>query len=259
MGLPSSFWRFVAAWLLWSAVLPGLARAETPLPELGGRVNDGAGLLDGAARAQLEAELAAYERATGHQFALVTVQTLDGLPIEDFSIRLAEKWKLGDAKRDDGLLLIVAARDHKMRIEVGYGLEGAIPDALAARVVRYELGPAFRQGQYAQGITRAFQVLEKAAQGEAVRVGPANDEAQRASPSWFRYLPLLLFLLIFLLNGRGRGGGGSGGFWAGMLLGSMSSRDRGYGGYHGGGFGGGGGGFGGGGGGFGGGGASGDW
>ncbi|HSC88782.1 MAG TPA: TPM domain-containing protein [Polyangiaceae bacterium] len=235
--------------LTWLAATAGSSRADAALPELRGLVTDGANLLDASAAARLDARLTAYQRATGHQFGVVTVPSLEGAAIEDYSIRLAEKWKLGDAKRDDGLLLVIAPRDRQMRIEVGYGLEGAIPDALAARVIRYELTPAFQKGDFAGGIDSALDVLEKAAQGEAVRVGPPEESPRARAQSWLRLLPLALLLLVFFLDRGGRGGG-MGGFLAGMLIGSM----------RGGGGGGGGGGFGGGGGGgFGGGGASGRW
>lgn len=239
-------------------------RAEVALPELRGHVNDGAGLLDDDASRQLEVELSKYEQETGHQFAFVSVPSLDGTPIEDFSIRLAEKWKLGDEKRDDGLLLIVAEQERKVRIEVGYGLEGAVPDALAARIIRHQITPAFKQGDYAGGIGEAFTTLMKAAEGESVRVGPADSEG-RHTRSFIRPLFWMFALaMIFLMN---RGGGGRGGrrrHYYGALGGlgmGLGARRLG-GGFGGGGFGGGGfggGGFGGGGGGFGGGGSSGGW
>lgn len=220
----------------------GSAQAEPEIPQLTRRVQDQAGLLSPAAASRLESQLAAYEKETGHQFALLTVQSLDGGALEDFSIRVAEKWKLGDAKRDDGLLLLIAAQERQMRIEVGYGLEGAIPDALAARVIRHELTPAFRAGQFEQGIESAFGVLMKAASGEAVKVGPDKSEAQDQG-SWLKLIPLLLLLLL-VLSGRG------GTLLPALLLSGMGGGSRG-----------GGGGFGGfsGGGGFGGGGASGNW
>jgi len=239
-----------------------VAEAAAPLPELRALVTDQAGMLSPEAAGRLEQTLRDYEKQTGHQFALLTIPTLDGDPIEDFGIRVAQQWKLGNAQRDDGLILIIAAQERKMRIEVGYGLEGPIPDALGARIVRHELVPAFRAGNFEAGITRAFELLMQAARGEAVRVGP---EKQPRDANWMRYLPLGLLALLFLMGslggGRGGRGGGGGSFLAGMALGALSGgRGRGFGGggFGGGGFGGGGFG-GGGGGGFGGGGASGSW
>lgn len=233
--------------LLWTKV----AAAEPKLVELSGPVNDKAGVLSPAARNQLRQELLAYKEATGHEFAFVSIPSLEGLPIEDYSLRLAEKWRLGDEQRDDGLVFIVAKADRKMRIEVGYGLEGAVPDALASRIIRDVVTPAFRSGDFDGGVLRAFSLLEKAAEGESVRVGPPEQSGgQEGGRSFFSFLPLILFLLLFLLP-RGGGGGMAGAFVAGSMLRGRS------GGFGGGGFGGGG--FGGGGGGFGGGGASGGW
>ncbi len=231
------------------------------VPELSARVNDYAGLLDPAHQTALESKLATYEQATGHQFALLTVPSLEGDPIEDFSIRVVEKWKLGAKGRDDGLLMIVAPNDRKVRIEVGYGLEGEITDAFSAGVIREVLAPAFRAGRYDDGIDRAFDLLM--AKGRGIAVGLPRQPASERFASVF---PLLVFgfvgILILISIFRGGGGPGMrrrrGGFV--FLPGGFGGRGGGFGGgFGGGGFGGGGGGFGGGGGGFGGGGASGDW
>jgi uncharacterized protein len=229
--------------------------AALEVPPLRAHVNDTAGLLDDATRAALENQLTSHEQATGQQFALLTVPTLEGDPIEDFSIEVAEKWKLGREKEDDGLVMVIAVQDRKMRIEVGYGLEGNIPDAVAARVVREVLQPAFRAGDFNGGVMRAFDVLIRAAGGEAVMPPPKRQVRQQRPPLFGLFVGMLIVMMIlsrFGGGGRGgrrrRGGGffifpmGGGGFGGG-----------------GGGWGGGGGGWGGGGGGFGGGGASGDW
>ena len=237
----------------------GVARAELAVPELKGHVTDQASLLSVSGREALEATLTSYERATGHQFAFLSMQSLDGAPIEDFSMRLAEKWKLGNEKRDDGLILIIAQQDRKVRIEVGYGLEGAVPDALAAKIIRHQLAPAFQKGDFEGGIDAAFSTLMKAAEGESVRVVPADERGQRKGSLLKPLFWLFALLIIFLMNrGTGRGGGGGlGAFAAGAALGSLGGRRYGGGGFGGGGFGGGFGG--GGGGGFGGGGSSGGW
>jgi uncharacterized protein len=227
------------------------AEAAPPIPQLKERVTDQAGMLSESSRRQLEANLASYERQTGHQFALLTIESLDGHPIEDYSIKVVEAWKLGDKKRDDGLLLLIAKNDRKMRIEVGYGLEGALPDAIAAQVIRHQIEPAFRAGQFEQGIFSAFDVLMKRAAGEAVRVGP-DREAHPEEGSGGISLLALLFGLGLLALGIFRPSL-LGSIALGMLLGGSGRR----GGMGGGGFGGRG--FGGGGGGFGGGGASGGW
>lgn len=229
------------------------------VPSLDGRVNDHAGLLPPERAQQLDQRLAEYETKTGHQFVLLTVDSLEGDPLEDFSLRTVEKWKVGRKKVDDGLLLLVVKKERKVRIEVGYGLEGSIPDATSSRIIRGVIAPAFRANNYAGGIEQAFSALMKADQT------PAGERAGAERPavgSGLGPLRLLLFLLLpfgllWLLR-RGGGGGGFGG--GGLRRGGYYGGSFGGGGFGGGGFGGSsGGGFSGGGGGFGGGGASGSW
>jgi uncharacterized protein len=256
---------WLAALLL---VLLGWARPALalPVPALRGHVNDDADLLSPAAEQQLEQNLTAYEQKTQQQFALLTVPTLDGDALEDFSIRVVEAWKLGKKGKDDGLLLLIVKNDRKLRIEVGYGLEGDVTDAFSARVIRNVLTPALRAGRAEQGIDQAFRVLMQKASGQVVtdqKLAPAPTK--RRGPSAFAILALLFllapFVLPLLFGRRGGGGGGGGAAMAGWILGSMMSSGRHSGGGGGGGWGGGGGGggFSGGGGGFGGGGSSGSW
>lgn len=231
--------------------LPFGAFARTEVPKLSAPVTDTAGILSASAAQALDAELRAYQNKTGHQFAFLSVQNLDGTTIEDLGQEVASAWRLGDQKRDDGLILLVAKDDRAVRIEVGYGLEGVVPDAVAARIIRQTIVPALRAGDYDTGVRNGFEQLMRAAQGEAL----AEKQPQRHSaPWWIRLLPIGLMLLVYLLrSGSGPWGGGRYRSLGGFPLG----------GFGGGGFGGRGGGFGGGfsggGGGFGGGGASGRW
>jgi uncharacterized protein len=250
VGLPClvrAWWaRLCATLLALSVLFVVLPAAALDVPPLRGRVNDVAALLSKEEHSAIEQRLAAFEQQTKHQFALLTIASLEGEAIEDYSMRVAEAWKLGDAQKDDGLILLVVVNDRKARIEVGYGLEGDIPDALAGRVIRDVLVPRFRQGAYGPGIIDAFDVLTKAAGGEG-RVLPERPAPARRSggPSLPTILAAVVIALLALF-GRGRGGGAM----AGMLLGSMMSQGS---------RGGGGGGYRGRGGGFGGGGASGGW
>lgn len=251
---PSSGVARPASWLFTSILaltllVTGAARA-LEVPPLQGHINDLAGVLPAQVRQDLEARLTAYEQNTGHQLAVLVVDSLDGDPVEDFTLRVVEAWKLGRKDRDDGVLLLVAVKDRKIRIEVGYGLEGDLPDALSGRIIREVMAPAFRQGALAQGITRALEAIMAATGGEGEALPPARQQ-QRRNVGISPYFLLLLVLLMFLGGGRGRGGAGA--FLAGSALGFGG---RGFGG---GSRGGGGGGFRGGGGGFGGGGASGGW
>jgi uncharacterized protein len=250
-----------AAWLVFAGLLLSGPALALDIPQLHGRVNDNAAMLSSEQAAQLEARLEAFETKTGHQLALLTVPSLQGMPIEDFAIKVAEAWRLGDKKRDDGLILIIAKEDRKSRIEVGYGLEGEIPDAIASRALREVLQPAFRRGDFAGGIQDAFSVLIDAAGGDGQA---APQRPRRASRSSGGINPLAIFaiVLVFIALSAFGGGGGRGGRRR-RFLGPMGGFYGGFGGggFGGGGFGGGGGGggFSGGGGGFGGGGASGDW
>jgi uncharacterized protein len=240
-----------------SVAAPARAAPAFEAPALRGRVNDYAHLLPSSTAQQLEDRLAAFEAKTAHQFSLLTVPSLNGMPIEEYAIKVAEAWKLGSKKVDDGLIVVIAPADRKMRIEVGYGLEGVIPDAIAARVVREVMQPAFARGDFAYGVEAAFDTLIQAAGGDGQqlenRVRPtAQSHARSGMP-----LALLIPIALFVLFSMFMGGGSSRrrrGFWGPGIGGGFG------GGGFGGGFGGGGGGgFSGGGGGFGGGGASGSW
>lgn len=256
-------WRLVQLLLACLLLLPPRRAWALEVPPLRAHVNDTANMLSPQAEQQLEQKLTSYEQRSSQQFALLTIDTLDGDALEDFSIRVVEQWKLGKKGKDDGLLLLIVKNDRKLRIEVGYGLEGDVTDAFSARVIRNVLTPALRTGKAEQGVSQAFDVLMQKASGQAVpdtAVAPPRRQKQQG-PSPFAVVALLLFLLPFvlpLLFGRGRGRrtgillGGLGGFGGGGWGGS--GRGSGWGG------GGGGGGWGGGGGGgFGGGGSSGSW
>jgi uncharacterized protein len=235
------------------AAAPHAARA-LDVPALTGHVNDYARVLPADRARELEAKLTAYEQRAGQQFALLTIESLEGEAIESFSIRVAEQWKLGHGKRDDGLVLVVVPKERKLRIEVGYGLEGNVPDAIAARVIREIIAPAFQRADYASGIEAAFDALMRAASGQGLpEAAPAAEPRGQPQRSPAALLgPLIFFVLFWLMSGRGRRGRG-GMMWLGPLIGA------GMGNFGGGRRGGGGGGFRGGGGGFGGGGASGGW
>jgi uncharacterized protein len=138
------------------------------VPPLRGRVNDLAGLLPPERRAALERKLEAFEAETSHQLVVLTVPSLEGEPIEEFSLRVAEAWAPGHRGLDNGILLVVAPQDRALRVEVGYGLEGALPDAVAARIVRDRLIPEFRAGRMAEGIESGVEALLRAARGEEI-------------------------------------------------------------------------------------------
>jgi uncharacterized protein len=231
------------------------------VPPLRGRVNDYAQILSRDLARSLENQLDQFEKQTGHQVAVLTVPTLAGEDIEGFSIRVAESWKIGQKGFDNGVILVVAPQDRQLRLEVGYGLEGILPDAVASRIIREIIVPRFRDNDYQGGITSGMDAVLKTIRGEPLPE-TARPKTRSTNPGFALSLPLMLFLLFLagtLFRRRGPGtwmthGRNHHPFGWGGGLGGGGFR----GGFGGGGFGGGGG-FSGGGGGFGGGGASGRW
>jgi uncharacterized protein len=272
--------------LLVLCLLPLAASAEVAVPPLAAHVTDLTGTLTAQQRAALESKLQAFEAQKGSQIAVLIVPTTQPEAVEQYSIRVVEQWKLGRKKVDDGVLLLVAKNDHSMRIEVGYGLEGVLPDVIAKRIVADDIAPHFRQGDFYGGIVAGVTRIISVIQGEALPA-PQPPEHHNNGATLEQNFSLLLFGALvggFLLRnmlGAFPGGLLTGGLvggavvWLGggiifaVLLGLMAFVfTLGGGGFWGGGFGGGGfrsggdfggGGFSGGGGGFGGGGASGNW
>ena len=143
------------------------ALAALDVPFLAARVNDQAGLLTPEEEERIEARLAAHEAATGHQVAVLTSPSLEGEVLEDYALRVAETWELGRAGHDDGVLLLVARDDRKMRLEVGYGLEGTLTDAQAGRILDEIVRPRFRAGDFAGGIETGVAATVGTLEGEA--------------------------------------------------------------------------------------------
>ena len=139
--------------------LVAFAAAAVDVPYLTGRVTDNAEILGADARTRLDELLRAHEQATGNQIAVLTVPTLDGESIEDFATRVFGAWKLGQKGKDNGVLVVVAPPDRQMRIEVGYGLEGALPDAAASRIVRDVMTPRFKAGDFDRGIEEGVKAI----------------------------------------------------------------------------------------------------
>lgn len=278
----------VARWLCLSLLplalggLPAVSHAEVAVPPLAARVTDLTQTLSAPQQQALEQKLAAFEAQKGSQIAVLIVPTTAPEEIEQFSIRVAEAWKLGRKGIDDGVILLVAKEDRTLRIEVGYGLEGVIPDIAAKRIIEETITPRFRSGDFYGGIEQGVERLIGLIKGEPLP--PPKPGAPSAGDFFESTFPIALFL-IFVVGGVlraifGRLLGASiaaavAGIGAWMLIGSLisalivgalafffivsGSSGIGYGGGRGGGGLGGGGGFSGGGGGFGGGGASGRW
>ncbi|GAB3854889.1 hypothetical protein GCM10028822_25300 [Hymenobacter terrigena] len=243
----------------------GAAQNIPPRPNPPRLVNDLAGLMQGGEADQLERKLVAYDDSTSSQIAVVTVPNLDGDEIADYAQKLYESWGIGRKGKNNGILILVAQQEHAARIQTGYGLEGAVPDALAKRIISNTLVPAFRQNQYYAGLDRATDQLIALAKGE-YQADPADaqrrDQGDHTGSGFPFWIIILVMVIVFtMLRNRGGGGRGNRGFGGGFIPPII---------FGGGGFGGGGGGWGGGGGGgggfggfgggsSGGGGASGNW
>ncbi len=158
-------------------------------------VNDYAGLLSPDVRASLEEALGRFERETSNQLVIAIFDSLEGGSLEDFSIRLAEKWKVGQKNKDNGILLIVFKNDRQVRIEVGYGLEGALPDILADKIIRREIVPRFREGRYDEGVTAAVGAILAATKGEYKLAPSLDDRMQDNAPIVF-FAMLLYFSVL---------------------------------------------------------------
>ncbi len=264
----------LVAWLaLVALATPGFAQTFPPLT---GRVVDNAHLLSSSQAIDLNSKLEALEAGTGRQLVVATVPSLEGRPIEDYGYRLGRTWAIGQKGKDDGVILLVAPNERRVRIEAGYGARVFVTDAVSGMIVRDVITPRFKAGDMGGGIVAGadqliqFMSLPAAEmQKRAAQIGASEQQRQRAQGSNGApgFIPILFWIIIILFvimprfrrRGRGRrfgggpvilwgpGFGGGGGGWSG-------------GGFGGGGFGGGGGGgFSGGGGSFGGGGASGGW
>lgn len=287
--------------LLLALLLPAVftaAAAAADVPALKARVTDTTGTLNSQQSAALEQTLAEFEARKGAQVAVLLVPTSQPETIEEYSVRVFEAWKLGRKGVDDGVLLVVAKNDRKLHIEVGYGLEGILPDAIAKRIIEDDIVPRFKQGDFYGGIRAGTDRIMRVVEGEKLPppIARGHPEARSFNPDWL--VPALILIvfagnILHLIFGRVAGSGTVGvvlgifvwaitgvfffaviaavfAFVASLFVGSASG-GRGWssggwggggwggGGFGGGGFGGGGGGFSGGGGSSGGGGASGSW
>ena len=231
------------------------------VPPLNGPVNDYAHIFTASETQELNAYLYSIDRNSDLQIAVLTIPSLEGENLEDYSIRVAEKWQIGQKGKDSGVILLIAAQDRKLRIEVGYGLEDRITDAQSSRIIRSVIAPQFKKQEYGKGVLLGVKNLAGLALQDESLINEAVKEVDRRNDDSIP-LPLIIFLIIIYLFGSRFMPGGL--FWPLLFL--ASGRRGGYSGRGGGHFGGGfssggfgGGGFSGGGGSFGGGGSSGSW
>lgn len=187
----------VAALLTAVAVLGSAALAEPALPDLAGRITDEAGLLGAADRAAIEQELAALEATSTDQLAVVTVKSLQGYAIEEFAIALARKWGIGQAGKDNGVVLLVAPAERKVRIEVGRRLESMLTDTMSKLIIENAILPAFRRGDFGAGIRAGVRDIKDVLLGDADAVKErAKSGGGGSGPDTMALLLLALWIAI---------------------------------------------------------------
>jgi uncharacterized protein len=244
------------------------ALAQPAFPPLTGRVVDTANLLSPEQRTALEAKLRSHEERTTDQIVVATVPSLGGYDVEDYANRLYRHWQLGTKEKNNGALLLVAPRERKVRIEVGYGLEGTLTDALSKVIIATAIAPRFRQNDFAGGLQAGVDAILSTLTGDAEEWQRRTEVREDRSTPIDPVVAFIILLVLFYLISRAMGGGGGPGRYHRRRRGGwiVIPSGGGWGGGWGGGFGGGGGWGGGGGGGFrggggssGGGGASGSW
>ena len=193
-------WLFPGCLILAALLAPPL-HAEVEVPALKARVTDLTGALDPQQRSALEQKLAAFETAKGSQVAVLIVPTTQPEAIEQYAIRVADEWKLGRKGVGDGVLLLIAKDDRKMRLEVGRGLEGAVPDAVAKRITADIIAPYFRKGDFHGGVVAGVERLIKVIEGEPL---PEPAAKSRSTGGGFEEIEVLLiigFVMVFVVGG----------------------------------------------------------
>lgn len=206
-----------------------------PRPNPPRLVNDAANVLSPEQVEILEHKLVALDDSSSNQIAVVLIKTLGDYAIEDYAVKLFREWGIGNKKTNNGVLIIAAIDDRKVWIEVGYGLEGAIPDVTASSIYRNEIVPSFKEQNYYRGIDNAINALTKAAVGE-YKI-KKEKKGKGSSGGSILVVVFLLFLIIMVLGRSGRGGGGMGGGRSGfgniaeaLILSSLLNSGRGSGG-----------------------------
>lgn len=197
------------------ATIPFVAYAYTSPGTPAGFVNDFAGMLKPEERSALEQKLTAFEKSSSNEISVVTIPTLGGDTVENFATKLFEEWKIGKAKKDNGILLLIARDERALRIEVGYGLEGALTDAQSYWIINDVIKPSFRAGDYYGGIDGGVSKIIAATQGEYVP--STSPQEEKAVGLVFEYWYMIPLAIIWLASILGR----SKSWWAGGALGGV--------------------------------------
>jgi len=211
LSFPTSM--VIRAFSVFLVILPVVVLGQRSIPEHDTRwVHDEAGILSAPMVAQLETMLKAERDSTSNQIAVLIIKSLEGESLEEYSLRVAEKWQIGQKSKDNGVLLFIAMNERIMRIETGYGLEGTLTDAMSSRINRNEIAPRFREGNYDEGVKAGVLAIIQVIKGEY-----KNDEPQplrRKSKRGSPLLTLIIIIGVIILMSRRKGGGGGGGYWS---------------------------------------------
>ncbi len=216
--------------------------AALKVPAATGYINDRAGIISQTVELKLEQFLKDFEKSDSTQIVVLTIPTLDGEVLEEYSLKVLEKWGIGQQGKDNGALLLIAKAERKIRIEVGYGLEGRLTDLLSGRIIDNEISPKFKQGDFDGGIVSGVVGIAEAVRGEYTGTGKTTSKKKKSSPLGLIFLFFFLGPLLSRIRGRSSGHSRRGGIYYGGPFGGGGGGGFGGGGFSGGGGGGGGGG-----------------
>lgn len=193
------FW--VRRFLLLFLTLPIIAVAQNFPKRSNTLVTDYTGILSSSEVNELENKLVQFDRNTSSQIAVVIINSLDGYDVGQYAVELAEKWGIGKQGKDNGIIVLVAMSDRKMSIKTGYGMDGALPDAIAKRIIENDMKPAFKQGNYFAGLDKATDNIIAYTKGEYTGEGENYGESD-SFPFFIIFIVLAVFALIFFLRVR---------------------------------------------------------
>jgi len=172
------------------------AQSNPTFPPLSGRVVDQAGILDTATEAALTEKLAAHEAETSNQIVVVTVNSLEGYADADYALRLGREWGIGTEEKSNGVILLIAPNERKVRIEVGYGLEGALPDGLAGQIIRRNIVPSFKESDFSGGIQSGVTAILQAVVGEYKAEPVRSRNRNNGNKNAFTFMPLFFIGMV---------------------------------------------------------------
>ncbi|MCX6788259.1 MAG: TPM domain-containing protein [bacterium] len=208
--------RVTLLFLIVVAIIPFVASAYTSPGKPAGFVNDFAGMLKPDEKTALEQKLSAFEKSTSNEISVVTIPSLEGDYIENYAVKLFEEWKIGKQGKDNGVLLLISRDDKSLRIEVGYGLEGALTDSQSYWIIQNEITPQFKQNNYYAGIDAGVSKIIAATQGEYIpSESPKKNKTSTAIFDFWYFVPLIFIWLASIL-------GKSKSWWAGGVVGGVA-------------------------------------